>query len=159
MNLIARWAAEKLPDIKKRRLFYLFSALALITILTAWLFSAQPPEASRAQSGWLKALILRLVGVEVPELLIRKLAHFSEYFLLGLFSGLAIRQLGWRRRRALVALALALPAAGIDEAIQVFSARGPSFIDVGIDLTGDAAGLFIAWLSSRGGQITKISCV
>ncbi len=154
MGAAAKWASKQLPDRKKRRCFFLFSALAVMVMLMAWGFSALPPDVSGAQSGWLRGLLLRLLGAELPELWIRKFAHFSEYLLIGLFSGLALSQLGWQHRRALIALALALAAAAIDETIQIFSGRGPSLIDVGIDLTGAAAGLLAAWLASRARRVT-----
>ncbi|MDD4080839.1 MAG: VanZ family protein [Eubacteriales bacterium] len=136
---------ELLPEPRKRGLFYLYSSLALAVIIMAWMFSALPPGVSRAQSGWLTALARRLLGTEVSELLLRKLAHFTEYLLLGVLMGLAIKQLGWRKRLALAALALALPVAVIDETIQFFSGRGPSIVDVWIDMAGAAAGLMVSW--------------
>lgn len=149
MDTIRRWAIKQLPDARRRRRFYLFSALAAAVVLMAWLFSALPPGPSQAQSGWLKGMIRRLFGAEVDELLLRKLAHLGEYLLMGLFSGLAISQMGWRKRHALSALGLAMLAAVTDETIQIFSGRGPSLIDVWIDLAGAAAGLLIAWLAGR----------
>jgi VanZ family protein len=154
MKTIRRWAEKRLPEGRKRRRFYLFCALALLVAMMAWLMSALPPDASQAQSGWLRGFLQRLFGAEVNELLLRKLAHFSEYLLLGLFLGLSICQLGWQARYAFLALSLALLAAVADETIQVFSSRGPSLIDVWIDLAGAATGLFVTWLISRKFPIT-----
>jgi len=146
MDRIGRLIKELVPQRPRRRRFYVYSSLALAVMLAAWLFSALPPNASQAQSGWLMAFISKFLGVEVGELLLRKLAHFTEYLVLGTFMGLGITQLGRRERSFLVALGLALPAAVIDETIQVFSGRGPSIIDVWIDVAGAAAGLLITRL-------------
>lgn len=135
------WLRARIPESGKRRRFYVFSALALAAALAAWLFSAQPPDASGAQSAWLQKLMADLLGADVSERLLRKLAHFGEYLLMGLFAGGAVSQLGFQGRYALCALALMLLAALVDETIQVFSGRGPSVLDVWIDVAGAAAGL------------------
>lgn len=131
------------------RRFRVYAALAGTVALVAWLFSAMPPAASSAQSGWLKGLVEGLLGLEVSELLIRKLAHFAEYLLMGLFAGAAVRQLGFRGRQAFAALSMMLVAALVDETIQIFSGRGPSVVDVWIDLAGAATGLALIWITKQ----------
>ena len=82
---------------------------------------------------------------------IRKLAHLTEYFVLGLLLFRAIRSGSIERRSlrwAMVSLILvALFAAG-DEFHQMFVAsRGPSIIDVAIDTTGGILALLLAVLN------------
>jgi VanZ family protein len=149
VNGMDRWLRKQIPESGKRRRFYVFSALALMVALAAWLFSAQPPDTSGAQSTWLKKLMADLLGIEISEFLIRKLAHFGEYLLMGLFAGGAVSQLGFKSRHALSALALTLVAALVDETIQVFSGRGPSVLDVWIDAAGAAIGLVIVKMFKR----------
>ena len=146
---LGNWVIRQMPERKRRHRFYLWLALAFAVAVLAWAFSALPPSASSEQSGWLRGLVESILGVTVSELLIRKLAHFTEYLLMGLFAGAALRKLGFRPGRALIALALMLLAALIDETIQVFSGRGPSVVDVWIDLAGAAVGLIVVKLTKR----------
>lgn len=76
--------------------------------------------------------------------LVRKAAHFTEFFMLGaVMLALFIRP-GWKIRSILPA-ALCLIAAGIDEVIQTFSeGRGPALRDVALDFAGACAGLLLA---------------
>lgn len=147
--MMGRRLALWIPDSGKRRRFVLFSMLAVGVMLFAWMMSALPPAASGAQSSWLQGLIQRLTGLPISEFFVRKMAHFTEYLMLGLFLGGAARQLGFRRRDALLALLIALLVALVDETIQIFSARGPSVVDVWIDLAGAALGLGIARITRK----------
>jgi VanZ family protein len=136
---IAHQNHHKLLPGRKRQLI-IYTALALATILLVWAFSLLPPDASGAQSGWLKAFLERLTGWKWSEHRLRKLAHFAEYALLGFFSALALAQTRWRLRHAAILWVLCLPVALLDETIQIFSGRGPSILDVWIDGAGALAG-------------------
>lgn len=93
-----------------------------------------------------------------PDLLrmhsvVRKLAHFVEFFVL---SGLvtwaqrAGRPIPWRARWALVAVALVAVYASLDELHQAFEHnRTPSAADSGIDLLGGAAAQALLYLRHR----------
>lgn len=78
---------------------------------------------------------------------VRKLAHFSEYALLGFMIVLAIRIAPLMKSRFLnfVLLMLAIPLT--DEGIQRFvPGRGPAFLDSFIDMGGILAGAFVGYL-------------
>lgn len=86
-----------------------------------------------------------------PELLhyiIRKLAHFSEFFLLSCFYLLLRRQLSeiYRTRCTLLAPFAGLLTAVIDEFIQSFSGRGSLVSDVLIDFCGVMTAVLLFWL-------------
>ncbi len=73
--------------------------------------------------------------------LIRKSAHFANYFLFGLLllHGLRGETVGWRWRWALTAVAMAAGYAALDEFHQSFvPGRGAAAQDVLLDITGAA---------------------
>lgn len=82
-----------------------------------------------------------ITDVDLVTFAVRKLAHFSEYFLLGVLLSLT-RKPGsslWPR----IAYGLAVP--GADEALQLFVAgRSGQLRDVSIDACGMACGLAVA---------------
>ncbi len=79
--------------------------------------------------------------------LVRKLAHFAEYFALGLELALFIAV---RRRVDAQGIAnclfAGLSAAVIDESLQILSARGSLVSDVLFDFCGAAAGIALTLL-------------
>jgi VanZ family protein len=87
----------------------------------------------------------------ILEVIMRKLAHFSEYALL---AALALRALGspWTRARGVQALAIAVGYAISDEFHQSFvPLRTPAPTDVVIDAAGALCSLVICtlWLTRR----------
>lgn len=87
------------------------------------------------------------VGVYVDEIhfLVRKMAHFSEYFLLGLTLSLPLYV--YRLRGFWLVLAAGLFCAGfagLDEYHQMFVAgRSPALRDVAIDTAGSITGIYM----------------
>ena len=75
---------------------------------------------------------------------VRKIAHFTEYFALGVFTSLyfvffvptADSLLQKRAPFFLLSLLTAPVVGGIDETIQIFSGRGPMIADVLLDCAG-----------------------
>ena len=123
-------------------------------------FSAQDGEDSADTSGkvveWLLAILIKgyhlLAAIQQQELfetaslIVRKLAHFSEFALLGFLVRLLMRSYRIRAGAMWAWLAATLYAC-TDEVHQMFvGARGPSLVDVGIDSLGAAAGVAIACL-------------
>lgn len=80
--------------------------------------------------------------------LLRKLAHFTEFFTLGMLLTWLVGMLSdvkWKRY-LLPALA-GLAVACIDETIQIFvPGRGPGVLDVTIDFSGVALGICVLYL-------------
>ena len=84
--------------------------------------------------------------------LIRKAAHFAEYFLFGFFLLCAIRgeHRGWRIRWAIVALAIAAGYSALDEFHQSFvPSRTASPWDSLLDTSGAAIAQVLVWLWFR----------
>ena len=81
---------------------------------------------------------------------IRKLAHFSEFALLGFLTALLVAHLAARFSRLtailqwLVPAAFCLAYAASDEIHQMFAERGPAVTDVLLDFVGAICGILIA---------------
>ena len=123
-------------------------------------FSAQSGEDSADTSGkvveWLIAILVKgyhlMAAAQQQEifdtasLIVRKLAHFSEFALLGFLVRLLMQSYRVKAGapRAWIAATL---YAFTDELHQLFSdARGASLVDVGIDSLGAATGVAFACL-------------
>ena len=126
---------------KKRILTILIAAnLALI-----WGNSLLPGVSSEAVSGGVLAFLGQFLPVlltEAGHTFLRKAAHFSEFALLGLlYSG---RHRLVKRETPPHLMLFGLTVACIDETIQIFTpGRASSLIDVWIDTSGFALGLFV----------------
>ena len=160
--------------IKKNGLW--LSALLVIAVMVMiYCFSAQTGTQSGALSGKVTRWVLNLVLPEFenfsPEkqthlcstvgLIIRKLAHFSEYALLGFSLILHVHQVQKRTKVALPwlwAWGIGTLYAATDEFHQGFVAgRGPSIVDVGIDSAGVIAGVLLIWILQKRKTIQKAS--
>ncbi len=150
--------------------------LVIAVMVMIFCFSAQTGEQSGAMSGQITRWVLSLVvpGFEdlSPEkqetirytvgLVIRKLAHFSEYALLGFSLLLHIHQIEKKvmvRLPWLWAWGIGTLYAASDEFHQGFVAdRGPSVVDVMIDSAGVIAGvLLMLWILHRRTREEKIA--
>ena len=123
--------------------------------------SLKDAQASSEQSSQVQEIVNNVassVGVKEPisESTVRNMAHFTEFFILGILLCLDVWALGLSplhaRRRfdilwLLVSLPLAFLLASLDEFLQTFSeGRAAAFLDVLTDTAGAALGiaLFIA---------------
>lgn len=119
-----------------------FSVLILATLLFIFINSALPPETSSEQSGKVEDIITSIIPADTTlgEFLVkylRKIAHFTEYGLLGIEFALMIMLLSDKRgRHALLSLTVPFFVGFTDESIQILSKRGPSISDVWIDVGG-----------------------
>ena len=142
--------------------------LVIAVMVMIYCFSAQTGEESGAMSGRITRWVLSLVVPgfedmpaseqedlrEIAGLVVRKLAHFSEYALLGLTLLLHIAQIQKKtavRLPWLWAWGIGTLYAASDEFHQGFVAdRGPSVVDVMIDSAGVIAGaLLLLWILLR----------
>ncbi len=138
----------------------LCTTLLVLNLILIWGNSLLPGSISGAISDWVKDVLVALLKLLFPgEVslgggmgggLLRKLAHFTEFTMLGLVLGWLFAMLGKSRAWPLLCGAA---AACIDETIQRFVPdRGPSLRDVGIDTCGVLAGIILLGL---GYQIIK----
>ena len=129
-----------------KRIIYLI--LVILWLGVIFMFSSQNGEDSGNTS---KELIIKIVNVyekitnkevdmniaiEKMQYPIRKLAHFTEYFILGIFMFLFINTYNFKNK-LLITIGICFICASFDEIHQIFSDnRGPSIIDVFIDTFG-----------------------
>ena len=119
--------------------------LLLLTLLTVgFIFynSALPPEKSQEQSSTVGDIIAEIIPPETEaggfvQKYLRKIAHFTEYGLLGIELMLLCAVFAKRKLRfGILSLGAAVLVALIDETVQIFSARGPAVQDIWIDVGG-----------------------
>jgi len=120
--------------------------LPALTLVFIFVQSLLPPTLSGAESGRVAALLAGIFGETTPRghfliTYVRKIAHFTEYGVLGAEAVYLLRVFSTRlpvhiRRTAPLA---GLAVGFLDETLQCFSSRGPSIADVWLDGAGYAA--------------------
>lgn len=136
---------------RKIRHLPMYACLVVLTLAFIWGNSLVPGDVSGEISGGVFELVAGLFAVfgEKGQLVLRKLAHFTEYTALGFFLTGLWRNLR-RRERFTPPLLMGLAAACLDETIQIFSpGRGSSLIDVWIDFSGVCVGFLLSWALRR----------
>lgn len=135
----------------KKQLF-LFSCLTVLWILVIFTFSLQSGEESGQLSGGVVAWIVEFICPEnftntvLLETLIRKGAHFTEYFILGVLMSRTVRETKCTRY-ILAPWCMGTIVACCDETIQLFSAgRAGRIFDVMLDSSGVLTGCLILFL-------------
>lgn len=139
----------------KQRILLLLTGLAAVACVAfIWgnslLPATQSAQASRSVLDVLNPL-LELLHIPTANAhhLIRKMAHMSEFALLGLLWTALLLQIKQIHLSAALALAgcFALLVALTDETIQLFSpGRGSQVTDVWIDFAGACLGILLAWI-------------
>ena len=133
----------------------------MINLCFIWGNSLLPGEISGQLSDWVKDILAELLSLTFSgDLggggLLRKLAHFTEFTLLGACLGWLCSMVN---KKPAAALAWGVGAACMDETIQRFVPdRGPSLKDVGIDTCGVLTGIMLLhlghyWIHNRKKQI------
>ena len=87
--------------------------------------------------------------IATMHLVIRKLAHFTEYFIFSIFLMHLVRgkNRGWKLRWAIWAIVIAAGYASLDEFHQVFvPSRHASPWDASLDTAGATAAQIVVWL-------------
>lgn len=141
-------------DCRSRLRLIIFSILSLAWMGVIFFFSAQSGESSDSQSGFVVDIIKAVLpfnisdeGIDTLSFLVRKLAHFTEYAILGIFYIQTLiagdkreRELRWLIISALMCFIYAVT----DEFHQSFTdGRSPAVMDVFIDTAGGLSGAAI----------------
>lgn len=129
----------------------ILSAVLLITIIAfVWGSSMATGTDSVSRSGrivdWINQILhLNETDAETLHLVIRKMAHFTEFACLGLLLAWRFGMMGKKKGYLFgMPLLCGMAVACVDETIQVFVPdRNPSLVDVWIDTAGTAAGIAI----------------
>lgn len=129
----------------KDRQIRICRVLLILNLCFIWGNSLLPGEVSGAFSDWVKGLLMKLFPMEedlsAGDGLLRKLAHFTEFAMLGLLLGWLVRLMQKKRWYPLL---WGVAAACVDETVQIFvPERGPSLRDVGIDSCGVLTGIVL----------------
>jgi len=138
---------------RKKKLWLTLTALTLLLI---WGNSLLSGTVSGSISEWVRA-VLNIPLTEVSgiglddDAVLRKIAHVSEFALLGAELTVVLRVL-WHRARSLLLLC-GMSGALLDETLQLFSpGRAAMVKDVWIDLGGFCLGAALVWLVRRKGK-------
>ena len=160
-----------LPIIRKSVLIILLISV-IVTVAFIFSNSLKTPEESTADSDSFGDFVATIIPpeTELGELIleyIRKIAHFSEYGLLGIEVALII-SLYLKRwwRFAIISLPGAVALGVIDESLQYISERGPEISDVWIDFGGFAFFSAVTYLAVIAARLiikriknkTEVSC-
>ena len=150
----------------KRRRIYLAVVLVMILATLTVIFgsSLNSQEKSASQSGAVVEVVKPIVDSQnkIPEdrfeYYIRKLGHFSEFFILALelcFLYGIIKGKNPVIGKMLPILFAVLLCAVIDETIQIYSGRGSSLKDVWIDTGGGVFAMTLFLAVNKISQIIK----
>lgn len=145
-----------------KAMLWLFVLLSVLITLFVFGNSMKSGDASMAESDSVVAFVQPILD-RMPchpdtshSVLIRKLAHFAEFFALGFFYGGTVCLLFQKNRKPqyFPVLFSVLFVAVIDEYIQSFTGRTSSVKDVLIDFCGALTGICIVF-----GLFWLIACV
>lgn len=141
----------------------IISLFILLTVAIIWGHSFMTPEMSTEESSFVKEIVEAVVQsvsnnqtFTIPEIVIRKSAHFIEYAILGLelviFITINKSLPDDDKKRGLIkkllslyptAFVLSLFVGSIDETIQHFTGRYSSVWDVLLDLAGASFSILV----------------
>lgn len=139
--------------IRTKRRMILCAGLIACVLTFIWGNSLADGTVSGVMSGhvmvWFNSFLHLDAGdAQTLHLVIRKLAHFTEFACLGLLLTWQFGMMGEQGGHLIcMPLFCGMAAACVDETIQVFvPGRGPSLMDVWIDTAGAAAGIMAAYI-------------
>ena len=153
---------DKSKNTKRIRL--ILSIIILLTVIIIWGHSFMTPEMSTEESSFVKEIVEAVVqsvsnneAFTIPEIVIRKSAHFIEYAIFGLELVILITinkslQADDDKKRGLIkkllslyptAFIISLLVGFVDETIQYFTGRYSSIWDVLLDLAGASFSILI----------------
>lgn len=127
--------------------------IGIIINIFIWTNSLLPASVSSSQSGFVADILYPpfedIIEVNKFYQIIRKLAHFTEFMLLGIVFSLFYLSIG-KNKYYFITLIHGLIVAIIDETIQLFiPGRAGLITDVLIDTSGVLFGLFIIILINK----------
>jgi hypothetical protein len=140
--------------VKKR---YVYLALTILIMLVIFCFSGQDAtqsgELSNGVLAWIEETFFGGLAADpsgIGSFLVRKAAHLSIYFCLGVSCALTVREFRPQGHPFLWAWLIAAAYAATDEFHQYFvPGRSCEFRDVCIDAFGALVGVVIVWFMQR----------
>ena len=133
---------------KKRIIFCVLIWLCVAALcVTIFVFSSKSAVESSEQSGAIIEFFYKLFGVGFTDFFVRKLAHFSEFLLLGFLSALAFTYTLTDIKKIYLGVVFSLLYCISDEIHQIFvPGRACQFRDVLIDFSGILVGTAVLFL-------------
>lgn len=127
--------------------------LVILTLVFIFVQSMLPPEKSAEQSSAVGEIIEEIIPPETPvggyvQTNLRKIAHFVEFAVLGVWVTLLVVFFYRRKIFVLSSFGFALLIALFDETIQIKSGRGASVSDVWLDFFGFTSAAVIIYTVS-----------
>ena len=124
---------------------------AILILIFIWGNSFFPKSVSSDLSIWVMSLISKVVTGDLSAQgsvsdagVLRKVAHFTEFFAFGTAISVYVRMTVSDKRTRILALSLlGMLVALFDETIQIFSGRGPQVSDIWIDIAGYTLGVLV----------------
>ncbi len=129
---------------KKAMLRVFLLSLIVFNLIFIYAQSMLPPEKSSDQSDKVGEIVGEIIPPDTKpgqfvQLNLRKIAHFVEFFMLGITLSLYVSVFHFDGIHIALSYPMALFLAFIDESIQLFTDRGPSVKDVWLDFLGFVA--------------------
>ena len=120
----------------------------LFWMFLIFFFSSQGGDDSAELSGGILEFINQILPFSLSLHVIRKIAHFTEFFILGVLAFNLLRYYFQIDKKLFLKVAIfCFFYACSDELHQLFiEGRGPSIMDVGIDFSGSLVSLFLIYL-------------
>ena len=137
--------------------------LANMVLITSFSLESREDSGNRSHSVTEQVVIIiqpeypqmspdeQATTIEKFHLPIRKLAHFTEFCLLGMLTATFVHILGKGRYWLwwIIPSGICLLYAIFDEVLQIYTSRGSSPKDVGIDFLGSLTGILLVHLIGR----------
>lgn len=135
-------------------------SLAVVMLITALIFlnSLMPGNVSSNQSGFVVKYLYppfkSIMSINTFTTLIRKMAHFTEYFILGISLNYLYKNTGTTIKLAGLVLLHGFLTASVDETIQLFvPGRAGAFTDVLIDTSGVIFSILMMFMIKKNKEI------
>ncbi len=134
-----------------------FAVITILWVCVIFSFTLQSGDTSSDLSDGLMMQILSLLGIdslsqeklEILHTFIRKCAHFTEFFILGVLSFTALGK-NAHKMRLLISVGFCALIASADETLQLFVPdREGKILDALLDCAGAAAGITIVYLVGK----------
>lgn len=124
--------------------------LVILWMIFIFIMSSFDASSSSNQSNFIVDIITSIINIKDTELLsfiIRKLAHFTEYFILGI---LVINLITRYDKKIIIAILLCIIYATSDEIHQIFvPGRSCQITDIMIDSLGSIMGIYLYKLITK----------
>lgn len=138
---------------------YIKWALVIAWAIVIFMFSCQRGEVSNNNNQFV-VLILQYIGIDINtnigNLIIRKLAHFTEFFILYYLLYNAMISNVSRKKNLIMSLIFTFLYACSDEIHQSFTpGRGPAFRDVLIDTGGGLLCMIMKLILKKSNKSTR----